>query len=69
MKNIFIELTDTDDQKILLNVMHIAWIEPAKDGSSIKSNLEHYSFPKKVKESYAEVKSLIESLDSPGKIL
>ncbi len=63
MKNIFIELTDTDDVKILLNVMHIAWIEPEKNGSSIKSNLEHYSFPKKVKESYGEIKSLIASLD------
>jgi hypothetical protein len=66
MKNIFIELTDADDLKILFNVLHIAWIEPVKGGSSIKSNMEHYSLPKKVKESYEEIKSLIKSLDSQG---
>jgi hypothetical protein len=65
MKNIFIELTDADEQKILLNVMHIAWIEPVKGGCSIKSNQVHYSFPKKVKESYDEVKAKIAALDSP----
>jgi hypothetical protein len=64
MKNIFIELTDNDDLKILVNVMHIAWIEPAKGGSSIKSNMEHYSLPKKVKESYEEIKAIIKALDS-----
>jgi hypothetical protein len=63
MKNIFIELTDSDDVKFLLNVLHIAWIEPAKTGTSIKSNQVHYSFPKKVKETYEEVKTLINSLD------
>jgi hypothetical protein len=63
MKNVFIELTDTDDTKILVNVLHIAWIEPGKSGSSIKSNLVHYSLPKKVKESYNEIKSLIASLN------
>lgn len=63
MKNIFIELTDTDDIKILINVLHIAWIEPGKSGSSIKSNLVHYSIPKKVKESYEEIKALISSLN------
>lgn len=63
MKNLFIELTDTDDKKILLNVMHIAWVEPGKNGSSIKSNLVNYSFPTKVKESYEEVKTLISSLN------
>jgi hypothetical protein len=64
MKNIFIELTDTNDTKILLNVMHIAWIETGKNGVSIKSNLVNYSFPTKVKESYEQVKSLIASLNS-----
>lgn len=64
MKNLFIELTDKDGVKILLNVLHIAWIEPAKDGVSIKSNMEHYSFPKKVKESYDEIKAMIKALDS-----
>jgi hypothetical protein len=64
MKNIFIELTDTDDVKIMLNVMHIAWIEPGKNGSSIKSNLVNYSLPKKVKESYDEIKLKIGSLSS-----
>lgn len=63
MKNVFIELTDNDNNKILLNVLHIAWIEPDKNGTSIKSNLVNYSFPKKVKESYQEVKALIESLN------
>lgn len=64
MKNIFIELTDNDDVKILFNVLNIAWIEPAKNGSSIKSNMVNYNLPKKVKESYQEVRSLIASLDS-----
>lgn len=63
MKNIFIELTDTDDLKIMFNVLHIAWIEPVKGGSSIKSNQVHYSFPKKVKESYEEIKAKIAALD------
>jgi hypothetical protein len=64
MKNIFIELTDNDDVKILFNVLNIAWIEPSKNGSSIKSNMVNYNLPKKVKESYQEVRSLIASLDS-----
>jgi hypothetical protein len=63
MKNIFIELTEQNDSKILLNVMHIAWIEPNKEGSKIVSNMEHYSLPVKVKESYEQVKGLIASLD------
>jgi hypothetical protein len=63
MKNCFIELTDTDDVKILLNVNHIAWIEATKNGSSLKSNLVNYSLPKKVKESYEEIKALIKTLD------
>jgi len=63
MKNIFIELTDTNDTKILLNVMHIAWIDSGKNGVSIKSNLVRYSFPTKVKESFEQVKSLIAALD------
>jgi hypothetical protein len=64
MKNLFIELTDTNDTKILLNVMHIAWIEAGKNGVSMKSNMVNYSFPTKVKESYEQVKSLIASLNS-----
>jgi len=65
MKNMFIELTDTDDTKILLNVLHIAWIEPGKNGTTIRSNMVHYSLNKKVKESYDEVKSIIGSLNYP----
>jgi len=64
MKNIFIELTNTDDVKILFNVMHIAWIEPSKNGASIKSNLVNYSLPQKVKESYDQIKELINALNS-----
>lgn len=63
MKHNFIELTETNGSKILINVLHIAWIEPDKDGSSIKSNFVNYSLPKRVKESYDEIKSLIASLD------
>ena len=63
MKNIFIELTDTNDAKVLLNVMHIGWIEPDKNGTSIKSNFVHYSLPKRFRESYEEVKALIASLN------
>jgi hypothetical protein len=65
MKNTFIELTDTDDLKILLNVLHIAWVEPNKSGSTIKSNMVNYSLSKKVKESYDDIKLLIGSLNSP----
>jgi hypothetical protein len=64
MKNIFIELTAKDDSKILLNVMTIAWVEPDKSGSVIKSNMIHYSISTKVKESYEDVKSKIASLSS-----
>jgi hypothetical protein len=64
MKNVFIELTDTDDVKILFNVLNIAWIEPGKNGSSLKSNLVNYSLPKKVKESYDEIKAMISALDT-----
>lgn len=56
----FIEVTEKNGTKILLNVLHIAWVEPTKDGASIKSNLVNYSFPRNVKESYEEVKALIE---------
>jgi hypothetical protein len=55
----FIELTEKNGTKILLNTMHIAWVEPAKEGCSIKSNLVNYSFPRNIKESYEEVKALI----------
>jgi hypothetical protein len=55
----FIELTEKDGSKILLNTLHIAWVEPTKTGSSIKSNLVNYSFPRNVIESYEEVKLLI----------
>ena len=57
----FIELTEKDGSKILLNVLHIAWIEPTKNGSSIKSNLVNYSFPRNVLESYEEIKLLIKN--------
>jgi hypothetical protein len=64
MKNILIELTDKDDVKILFNVLNIAWIEPAKNGSSITTNMANYNLSKKVKESCEDIKSLIRSLDS-----
>jgi hypothetical protein len=57
----FIELTDTDGTKFLINTLHIAWIEPGKDCSVIKSNFIHYSLSRKVKESYGEIKDLIKS--------
>ncbi|MCU0461744.1 MAG: hypothetical protein MUF36_07000 [Bacteroidales bacterium] len=62
MKNTIIELTDTDNQKFLINVLKIVWIEPTKGGTSIR--MEEYSFPKKVRESYEEIKALIKALDS-----
>jgi len=64
MKNLFIELTAKDDSKILLNVMHIAWVESDKSGSVIKSDMVHYSLSTKVKESYDDIKLLIASLNS-----
>lgn len=57
----FIELTEKNGSKFFINVFHIAWIEPIKDGTSIKSNFIHYNFPKNVTESYEEVKSLLKS--------
>jgi hypothetical protein len=59
MNNYFIELTEKDDAKILINVLHIAWIEPNKTGSTITLNIPNYSFPKKVKESYEEIRAKI----------
>jgi len=65
MKNIYIELTDPDGDKFLLNMLHVAWIEPDKKGGClIKSNWLHNSFNRKVKESYEEVKALMASLDN-----
>lgn len=62
MKNLLIELTDSDDQKFMLNVVHILWIEPTKTGASIR--IEELSFPKKVKETYDQVRAIIRALDS-----
>lgn len=59
MKNHFIELTEKDDSKFLVNVLHIAWVEPNKSGSTITFNLVNYSFPRKVKESYETIRSLM----------
>lgn len=59
MESKFIEVTEKDGSKIFLNVLHIAWVEPTKNGSSIKSNLVNYSLPRNVTESYDEVKALI----------
>jgi uncharacterized protein YlzI (FlbEa/FlbD family) len=59
MNSHFIELTEKDGSKILLNALHIGWIESNKTGSTITFNLVNYSFPKKVQESYETVKSLI----------
>ena len=64
MKNIFIERTGTDEVKFLFNVMHIGWIEPNKNGTTINSDLQYITVPRKVKESYQEIRSLIASLDS-----
>lgn len=61
MKGHFIELTEKDGAKILINPLHIGWIEPNKSGSTITFNMVNYSFPKKVLESYAEIKSLLGS--------
>lgn len=61
MKCPFIELTGNDDEKILINVLHIGWIEPTKNGSKIIFNLVNHSLPKNVKESYDVIKSLIGS--------
>ena len=59
MKLEFIELTATDDTKILVNPVHIGIVEPHKNGSILIMNLIHYSIPKKVKESYEQIKLLL----------
>ena len=64
MKNIFIELTDKNDSKILLNVFRISYIESTGEGSIVVADLVNRTFSKKVKESYAEVKKLIEAVSS-----
>jgi hypothetical protein len=61
MKCEFIELTATDDSKILINVFYIGWVEANKNGSTITFNMIHYSLPKKVKESYEAVKLLLDT--------
>jgi uncharacterized protein YlzI (FlbEa/FlbD family) len=63
MKNIFIELTEVNGERILVNVLHIAWIEPYKGGSIVKSNMVHYALSKKVNETYDQIKALISKLD------
>jgi hypothetical protein len=62
MKNNFIELTDANDEKVILNAMFIISIEPDKN-DSVKLSLTNFSFPRKFKESYAQVKALINSQD------
>lgn len=62
MKNNFIELTDSNDVKILINAIYIVSIEPDKN-DSVKISISNYSLPKKFKESYSKVKSLINSED------
>jgi len=57
----FIELTAPDGTKLLVNTFHIAWIEPKKEGSVIISNFVHYSLSKKVKESYEQVKMMMQA--------
>jgi hypothetical protein len=64
MKNTFIELTTKDDSKILLNVLRITYIEPYNNGSIVVSDIVNKTISKKVKESYSEIKSLIDSLSS-----
>jgi len=59
MKLEFIELTATDDSKILVNPIHIGIVESHKNGSILIMNLIHYSIPKKVKESYEQIKLLL----------
>jgi hypothetical protein len=61
MKCNFIELTGNDDSKILINIFHIGWVEPHKTGSIITFNMANNSMPKKVKESYENIKSLMSS--------
>lgn len=65
MKNNFIELTERDGTKILINAFHIGWIEPNKSGSTIIFNLVNYSLPKKVQESYDVIKALTGSMNFP----
>lgn len=62
MKNNFIELTDSNDVKIIINAMYIVSIEPDKN-NSVKITLTNYSLPKKFKESFSQVKALINSPD------
>lgn len=57
----FIELTEKDGSKILINALHIGWIEPNKNGSTITFNMVNYSFPKKVQESFETIRSLLKS--------
>ncbi len=65
MKNIYIELTDSDGEKFLLNLLHVAWIEPDKKGGCLlKSNWVNNSLNRHVKESYEEVRALIASMDN-----
>ena len=61
----FIELTEYDDQPIMVNVAHIIWVRPYKgeDGSTIyvtSQGRNDNPLSLNVKESYSQVTKLIQ---------
>ena len=61
----FIELTEYDDQPIMVNVAHISWVRPYKgeEGSTIYVTAQgrnDYPVSINVKESYSQITKLIQ---------
>jgi len=62
MKNNFIELTNSDNQKVLVNILNISWIIPDKNTTIIFMNFvgrNNFALPIVVKEEYSLIKQLI----------
>ena len=62
----FIELTEYDDQPIMVNVANIIWVRPYKgeDGSTIyvtSQGRNNYPLSLNVKESYSQITKLIQN--------
>jgi len=63
MKNNFIELTNTDDQNVFVNILNILWIEPSDDNETMISlninGKNDFPYILYVKENYHTIKNMI----------
>jgi len=63
MKNIFIELTNSDNEKFTLNILQIVLIEPNKKGTTLQCTIGDMILQRKAIESYDQVKAIIASMN------